>query len=452
MMRFDTYMFVFIYLCFAILPLSSSSVVQIVHEHENIQPHNLNVESGRKPGSIMLTIVNDGPTILGANTTYYATVSSLPNPGAKYICYWSELKCGKLMPTWSTTELISNKCNTTSRYNCTQNLGDHTMLLRILHKGSMKEIATSISTVEITEYMNVKLSVQQDGTVCNTTDKCLVTTKKSVQMTVDIHDPSNFFKDAFIEYDWLYGDGNSELSVEPMVLYNYSTPGSYEVQVNLTAFLQDEERTEKSGYLTYYIDLLDAVSNLTITGSSKTTVGSVGQYNVSCNGSVPVSFCWSMVHHTQDNSTIDNDTCIWTVSSPFCNDTFKYRFNTTGTYHLRVKAINDVSLLISETSIDVKLAPVVAASITAGLVFGILIGIIFSIVSITIVVQSYRKDRMRHVEVANFDFQRNETNESSLSNFARRLRTMVTPPPSSREEQLYLFGQKPNVARELDVL
>ena len=58
--------------------------------------------------------------------------------------------------------------------------------------------------------MTVKLTIHQDDTLCNTTSECLVTTKKPMQMTADIHDPSNFFKDAFIDFLWVYGDGSKD--------------------------------------------------------------------------------------------------------------------------------------------------------------------------------------------------------------------------------------------------
>ena len=65
------------------------------------------------------------------------------------------------------------------------------------------------------EYINSKFTVEQGDTMCNaSTSKCLVTTKKSIQMAVDIHDPSNFFKDSFFEYEWSYGDGDSPINME----------------------------------------------------------------------------------------------------------------------------------------------------------------------------------------------------------------------------------------------
>ena len=76
--------------------------------------------------------------------------------------------------------------------------------------------------------------------------------------------------------------------------------------------------------------------------------------------SVPVSFCWSMTHSSKHNdSYIDNSTCIWTPYSPFCNDSFSYKFNDSGTYHLQVKVVNDVSMQISERKINVKLGKIV---------------------------------------------------------------------------------------------
>ena len=45
-----------------------------------------------------------------------------------------------------------------------------------------------------------------------------------------------------------------------MTAHNYSSPGVYKVQVNITAFMSDI--TEKYGYITYFVHLLGKMIDL----------------------------------------------------------------------------------------------------------------------------------------------------------------------------------------------
>ena len=114
----------------------------------------------------MVTITNDGPTILGAATTFTATLSFPnqtvddtspvrkihPSDRTEYIYIWKQEVCGEP----KTTEIRQNlACNFTQIYTCSEDVGEHTVQLHVdvrkeVHVFILKHIASNSTKFQIT--------------------------------------------------------------------------------------------------------------------------------------------------------------------------------------------------------------------------------------------------------------------------------------------------------------
>lgn len=101
------------------------------------------------PDAVQVSIVNDGPTILGASTTYHATINNVPPDVTAFVCSWTEWKCGRLIPDFSQTNVTDNKCQLSSIYDCSEDVGLHPVFLVVLND-NLKAIGDELSDVTIT--------------------------------------------------------------------------------------------------------------------------------------------------------------------------------------------------------------------------------------------------------------------------------------------------------------
>ncbi|XP_038064225.1 transmembrane protein 130-like [Patiria miniata] len=371
-------------------------------------------------------ITNDGPTILGATTTFTAklsfvneTVKTLPSnktakgePTYLYAYYWKQWICDE----YKVVEIKQNaSCNFTQTYTCSGDIGSHTVTVDVRKNTFIiKPLVTSNTTAfQISEHINANLSVKQ-GISCNSSygaETCnVVATNKSVDMVVDIHDPSNFFKGATLLYHWRFGDGVADTTInQPAVSHMYKKPGHYGITVNMTAIFPNDaegekQRQPKTGNIKKNLHTMDAVRNLTIKGKGNFPAGVKESYNISCLASLPVEVCWYVIPittHTLLTGYSDTIKCNQQVLTNRTWFEIHQWFNTSGGYSIGVRAQNTVSNANSNKNVHVE----DSANTVVGLVIGVLFGVAGCILCAAVITSHMRGHRQRHVEVANFDFQ-----------------------------------------------
>ncbi|XP_033631067.1 transmembrane protein 130-like [Asterias rubens] len=379
-----------------------------------------------------LVVTNDGPTILGSNTTFRATLSflgqkdeRLPTLHQEKMLYdysWEQTICGMVQTVHMKQNLT---CNYTQVYSCPEDEGRHSLkvTVRVWELIGYRRIAVNTSEFVITETINANLSISP-GAFCNSSsgkESCtLVATNQSVDMNVNIYDPSDYFKGAVLMYDWVFGDGYTQVGLdEPLNSHKYTRYGNYSITVNITAIFYNNRKsllgeTTKKGTVTYRIQTMDAIRNLTIHGATDVEVGTKNRYEIVCNASLPLSLCWFVVEksHPYPLTLSTTHPCKRVVLTNRTRLEVYPQFNDTRTYSVGVYAQNAVSF--SQTYKNVKSISMVPQRVT-GLTLGILVGIAFCLLCIAVLTSYVRKQANKHVEVANFDFQNSVRRKPSTS-------------------------------------
>ncbi|XP_022092326.1 transmembrane protein 130-like isoform X3 [Acanthaster planci] len=391
-----------------------------------------------------VSITNDGPTIVGATTTFTAKLSFVkethenlpkpfvgrqkPSPTFLYEYVWSQWICG--LP--SVSKILQNStCNFTQTYDCSEDVGLHTVTVTVRKNDFiLKPFVVSNSTsFQITEHINADLVIK-DGVSCNTTfglETCdIVATNKSVDMVVNIHDPSNFFKDATLLYHWTFGDGSADTTInQPAVSHMYRKPGRYGIMVNMTAIFPDsniETRPPKTGDVKHNLKTMDAVRNLTIHGKDNLETGVKATYNISCLASLPLEFCWFVIPTTTNAMSKYQSNDMNCNKIMLTNQTWfevDHWFNTSGGYSIGVYARNAISNSGADKNVYAQ-SPKKSQEVV-GLVIGIFFGIAACFLCVAVFTNYVRNQNRPHVEVANFDFQRQWQRSVTLGTKIRRL-------------------------------
>ncbi|XP_075421589.1 transmembrane protein 130 [Ascaphus truei] len=181
----------------------------------------------------------------------------------------------------------------------------------------------------------------------------ILATNRDVQLSFMLHDPRNYFKSAVFIYRWNFGDRTRIVTGSAFASHNYSTAGTYKLSLQVSAHFQssrhDRHTVQKTGSFTAALTLLDALKNITVTGSTET--GTRQQFNMSLHfiGSSPFTVCWLI---KSDCVSLDREECHPVV----INDTtyiIRHLFNDAGRYCLSVRAHNEVSMLQNDYSITV---------------------------------------------------------------------------------------------------
>ncbi|KAJ8037791.1 hypothetical protein HOLleu_18696 [Holothuria leucospilota] len=365
-----------------------------------------------------VTVVADGPTLLGATTTFVATLDTGTDfQDTTYKYTWSEV-FGYLIPRVKSTYSEEN-CTFSRPYTRPEDVRDHIMSVKVYRKSILwVMVAQGSVTFQVTAHIPAHVILSQNETVCNG-PVCDVATNQSAQLTVSIHDPSSYLQNTISLFDWDFGDENQNPKTTSMSLSHvYSEIGCYNVSVNITAV--QPSGSVKTGNAIVTLLLKDAIHNLTINGLEHVTVGDKKTINITCSGSPPISFCWSIFQANMSSSLPVMRSCIQTYLQEECQTEIDYSFNTSKEYILRVRATNDVSFQALTAEIRPREPPVLTSDGIAGLVVGICFGLTLTCISIGIISHQIHKERMRHVEVADFNFEASSRYDS-IREHARRL-------------------------------
>ncbi len=343
---------------------------------------------------------------------------TLPQKKVLYDYQWKQTICGRVQ----TVQMRQNlTCNYTQVYSCPEDVGLHSLTVTVGIREFIvyRRIAVNTSEFLITDHINANLSITP-GAFCsssNSKESCtLVATNKSVDMMVNIYDPSDFFKGAVFMYDWAFGDGSTEVALnEPWTSHNYRRPGNFTVTVNITAIRDNFlGKTTKTGTVSYRVQTMDAVRNLTVHGATDVAVGTKNRYEIVCNASLPISLCWYVLETSYPTPLTLSTTlpCKRVVLTNRTRLEVYPQLNHTGSYIVGVYAQNAISF--SQTNKNVKSISMPPKRVT-GFILGILVGIAFCVLCVAVLTSYVRKQANEHVEVANFDFQNSVRRKPSTS-------------------------------------
>jgi hypothetical protein len=249
-----------------------------------------------------------------------------------------------------------------------------------------------------------KLSISQEGIKPQVIAQSIVATSKPTDVVFDLYDPSKFFKDFNITYDWTVGaqkfnDGKSTL------VYNFTSPIEYTVTLVVSAYSEKLNFT-RYGQISQAVTAKDVITDLRVDGKTWITRDRQLDLNVTCvGGTQPYYFC--------KNIFFDNAT----ASKPFacpeprmaaqkCLFHVSWYFGRSDTYYLVMQAINDVSNVTVKFEINV-----VEINKQAQLSFVVIpvASTILAIIIVMVGIAYHLQQRQRYiVEVADFNFQQQE--------------------------------------------
>ncbi|XP_071815138.1 transmembrane protein 130-like [Apostichopus japonicus] len=386
-----------------------------------------------------VTVTCDGPTTLGGTTSCLASLyswklnNSRPSSREYTYLYWDSSQ-KYLVPRLKIEEGGQNSTHEET-YLMKNDIGAHTMIVEVKYFATL--VARGQTSYNVTEDINIQVLMSQNETVCH--QDCYAATNKTLRLIASIHDPSDFFQGSIFLLDWDFGDGNQSLKTTSIsVSHIYSTIGTFSVSVSLTAIMKSG-RT-RSGMSTLTVTTLDAIQNLTADGVDGVIVGEERQINISCYGSPPIAFCWSIYEDNTTSGLPVAESCLQSYWVDQCRLQIDHQFNSSCGYVLSVRASNDVSFEALAVRVDPKAPPDVSKPSVAGVVVGVLFGLTLTCICMAVVIQQIRNSRKRNVEVANFNFNSFPMHDP-IREHARRLNDAA----NVQNERTPLLGNKPSL-------
>ncbi|XP_033118478.1 uncharacterized protein LOC117118091 [Anneissia japonica] len=350
-------------------------------------------------------VSNDGPTILGSIATFYARL--LDNDG-------NDLESGEFLFIWQDEsyfeyeDLSNTTSNFTWKYSKDKAIGEHTVQLTVYYYYLLKRYADSTTFINITETINGQLEFAEGNATNLNSD--IFESNKMLQIIASLYDPSAYFENADIIYEWKIWNMSESYQLvtvnKPRISFNFTVPDKYEIDVFITAFVpEDKIYLKKLGNFNSSVLIKDKVSNLQMTGSTQVTTGETRQYQITCNASLPAYLC----SHLSLNSSCMNavDGCVPVELNDTCSAMINLQFNASGTHCLSVNVSNDVST--SGIGQNIKVKKEIPHEKAVSITIGVLFGVVCCIISLYLVAQQVKKSRRTNIEVANFDFQQNES-------------------------------------------
>ncbi|XP_072168136.1 transmembrane protein 130-like [Diadema setosum] len=356
-------------------------------------------------------VTSDGPVVRGAKGTFVAVLRA-NNLGEQIttaptsFCY-----------TWTGPDYLNVKCGQgdTSTVQIefepqVYEAGLHTFHVKVYPESLVLHLlAEGNATIAVTDTMNGEvLAASRAYPQCNTTgdSQCNLPTGANVSLIASVYDPSNYLETAEFLYTWDTGDGQAYFEASPVLEYSYEKMGVYNVTCNTTAVTSSNKIFY--GSWTKSIAVLDAITNLTIKSSSPSVkVGNREVVNITCNGSPPINLCLTVLEPTDQHINETNTTC-GIVEGESCYSSIVYHFKTSGMYRFIVAATNNVSFAGNVSAIQAHTPSLPAQSITA-ITIAVVAGLLMTVIGVMAFMQQVQRNRLKHIEVANFDFQMSES-------------------------------------------
>ncbi|XP_071488166.1 transmembrane protein 130-like [Diadema antillarum] len=357
-----------------------------------------------------LDVTSDGPVVRGATGTFVAVLRA-SNLGEQStaptsFCYtWTgppnylNVKCGKSDTTTVQIEFEPK----------VYEAGLYTFHVKVYPELPLHLLAEGNATIAITDTMNGEvLAASRAYPQCNTTgdSQCNLPTGANVSLIASVYDPSDYLESAEFLYTWDTGDGQVYFEASPVLEYSYEKMGVYNVTCNTTAVTPSSKIF--NGSWTKSITVLDAITNLTIKSSSPSVkVGNREVVNITCNGSPPINLCLTVLEPTDQHINETNTTC-GIVEGESCYSSIVYHFKTSGMYRFIVAATNNVSFAGNVSAIQAHTPSLPPQSITA-ITIAVVAGLLMTVIGVMAFLQQVQRNRLKHIEVANFDFQMSES-------------------------------------------
>jgi len=214
-------------------------------------------------------------------------------------------------------------------------------------------------------------------------------------------DKYSSFTGAIFSFVWDYGDGNVTAG-QLNTTHDYNKLGQVNVVLKVTA---EKNGIEYQGLIYKNISIKAPIKDLNVKSHSHLKKGTTVQFNITCRGSSPVSFCWYV---TRGSCALPSDViCSPTRLYHHCRNTINHTFHHTGGYCVNVTVMNTVSF--AEKSINIQVdgndsssgksnVAIVVLPILAGLLllFAFFFGIHYKM--------RHHRRLARRSEVATFDF------------------------------------------------
>eukprot|EP00794_Sanderia_malayensis_P008800 gene8800-9741_t len=220
-----------------------------------------------------------------------------------------------------------------------------------------------------------------------------------------VKDPFAIFTSANLSYSWNFGD-STVVSNATSPSHSYTFSGCTKVTLNVYATVNGQNY---HGVIFKNISIREPIEDLKVKIQPKMQKGVAVQFNITCKGSSPVSFCWYVA---RGNCDLPSDVmCSPTKLYHNCKNIISHTFYTTGNYCLNVTAANTVSS--AQTVLTVKVSDegthpvgrkqqIILATLLSITCAFVLLFVLYLAVKRTLVRR--RKRSLKRTEEATFDF------------------------------------------------
>jgi len=389
-----------------------------------------------------LTLSSTSPIVLDATITFTASINNLDSSdaGKLLVFRWSD----NASPAhWREQETYETSMNMTLIYSSKEYEAKSytmTVMVFVTRQGYRDKIATAETRFELTKFLNGNL-MATGATPSEEKGEYVVPTGKDIDFKMHLYDPSNFLQDSKIQCFFSVNDTNYGQSEDRTFKYMFSKPGKNLVEVNVIAYLNSsrsersssEERSVasssstivlphslKSGMFRTRVDARRPLTALNVSGNTWLKHGQLLDLEVTCDGSGPWRYCWSIKQNGYNVS--GQEACLDPqVMMTDCSFPVVWYFREAGTYDVLLVLSNGVS--IQRELVNINVYKIVRQPelvfIVVPIVGSMLAGLLVLIVLICFV--RFRKNIA--IETADFDF--NTADEEYLDerkSFFQRLR------------------------------
>ena len=297
-----------------------------------------------------------------------------------------------------------------------------------------KEIARKTIPFKITTQLNGHLQVVTPY------KNNLVDTKAKTEIRTELYDPHGYLEKADIKYFWFINDTNFGQTNNNSFFETFKLPGETFVEVTVMAYLESDVKrdaplvtnssnqaliqsipkkiTNKFGVFKTKLTAENAITNMSVTGDLWLKHGDLLDLGVSCDGSGPWNFCWS-VKKAGYNLT-GNETCFDPqIVQTSCQFRVVWYFRSAGLSNVLLVVENGISKKVKLMGINVyDIQPLTPLSFVVVPIVSALAAVVAVMVGVIIMITFKRR---LAVEVADFDFS-NQDEQLEYKTFWERLR------------------------------
>lgn len=395
---------------------------------------------------------SDGPAVLDAPITFTGRKMETESPATQYRWRWFDTASPghykEMEINGSVSELNYTIVYPSSEYD--SNTYEMTLTIYEFDFFYWREIGKDRISFRITRELNGHLVVLQNGGRHETqSGESIISSVKETQINVSFHDPTNFLSDAIIHYFWFINTVNYGQTQKGQFWYNFTTPGSYDVEVTAIAYFNSNSSVDSTGPISLSYDprareinletgkkerpskgvkmaifqkkifSKRPIGNLSIVGDQMLKHGQLVDLDINCTGSAPWLYCWTIKE--KGYNITGNESCeAPQIMKRECEFPILWYFRQSDTYNILIIVTNDVSSRIEV--VPVTIYDVAAQSQLSIVIIPVASSIVVVILIISgIALHAHYRNRLA-VEVADFDFGQADEEELQYKSFWERLR------------------------------